>query len=141
MENELRNEQERRLDADELAELLRIARHARIKPVWIAVPLTLWFWPMFFASVAARRFPTDLFMIFSLFLLGSVTIYWEWQVFAGRALSRKLREDAAAGYVLTSGNFDREVLPVSEMEWTAAGVASPWRGHAPQIAESDSPNS
>jgi hypothetical protein len=126
------------MDENEIAELRRLSRHVRIKPIWVAVPLTLWFWPMFFSSVAARSFPPELFMKFTLVLLGSVTIYWEWQVFAGMALSRQLIDDAAAGYVLAT--TDEEKLPVSGMEWTVSGAAAPWRGHAPPIPEPGPPN-
>ena len=40
----------RPLDPNEIAELGRLQRNIRIKPAWIAVPLTLWFWPMMTAG-------------------------------------------------------------------------------------------
>lgn len=129
---------DRSLNDDELAELGRLERIIKVKPRWIALPLTLWFWPMFIASVVNRRFPSDPFMIFSLSLLGVMTVYWEWQVFHGARVAALLRKDLESRVVVTAvevgaadGAVEREILPKSMMAWTVNGEPAPWRGHPP----------
>jgi hypothetical protein len=122
---------DRPLEEFEIAELARLARRVKVKPVWIAVPLTLWFWPVFLVSVATRRFPPDPFGIFSLILLGAMTIFWEWQVLSGAKLARLLRLDIEAGIVEVQPEDGREKLPASRMDWIVDGQPAPWRGHPP----------
>lgn len=122
---------ERRLEEFEIAELARLAKRVKVKPVWIAVPLTLWFWPVFLVSAATRRFPPDLFGNVSLFLLGAVTIFWEWQVVYGAKLARLLRQDIENGTVEIQSEDGREKLPVSGMDWIVDGQPAPWRGLPP----------
>ena len=122
----------RPLTDDELAELSRIATTMRIKPWLIAIPLTLWFWPIVILSVASRRYPSEPFLWFAYALLGTMTVYWERQVIVGTRTARKLLLDRNEGRVEVESAAIREVLPVSRMEWTVDGSPALWRGHAPK---------
>jgi hypothetical protein len=126
------NEYPRALTDAERAELARLSRLVRTRPVWFAVPLTILFWPIAVLTVIKGRYPDPMGMLVFGFL-GVMTVYWEWQVVWGKRLSLNLLRDLEAGSLGVSLDGDRELLPVSKMEWTAGGQPAPWRGHPPAV--------